>query len=536
MAKHGHKHFRHIASSSVAPHSPNVIPGLGVDVPELQQARGLWQSNRFDEALALFEKAVRKYPQNLVALVDASRALGARFEITKAEAMLDRLAKLGTHNPQLLHLAGQSFRMIFRPEKAMECFERVLRRTKGIPDAQLELAVLYERRHRLAEAHALIEDCLRAEPEYLEAELFKGRLLRRLGDTDGAEGTFRKLARNDQAHPLVRAQAWTEIGQKLDREGDYGGAMAAMLQAKQLLLTEEGPLRKESEALLAQFASLAESLTPGHWQRWAEAGKAFTPRKMAVLASFPRSGTTLLEQVLDSHPSLVSSDEREAFGRDIFPALWRSAQTPRPTAEALDSIPLERLAAQRERYFTYMAAALNEPIGDRVHLDKSPTMTLLFPGVLRLFPEAKLLIALRDPRDVVLSCFMQYLPLNTHSVCFLSLERAARRYAHDMGIWRRFREAICSPWLEIRYEDCVLHLEREARRALEFLELPWDPQVLNYRDRLKTKAVASPTYEAVSQPLYTSAIGRWKNYREHLEPCREILQPILDAFGYEPTW
>ena len=255
---------------------------------------------------------------------------------------------------------------------------------------------------------------------------------------------------------------------------------------------------------------------------------------MAVLASFPRSGTTLLEQVLDSHPGLVSSDEREAFGRDIFPALWRTGKTPAPTAEALDSIPLERLAAQRDRYFAYMAAALNEPIGDRVHLDKNPTMTLLLPGMLRLFPETKLLIALRDPRDVILSCFMQYLPLNSNSVCYLTLERAARRYAHDMGIWRKFRETICTPWLEVRYEDCVLHLEREARRALQFLELPWDPQVLGYRDRLKTKAVSSPTYEAVSQPLYTSAIGRWKNYRKHLEPCQEILQPCLDAFGYEP--
>jgi hypothetical protein len=103
-----------------------------------------------------------------------------------------------------------------------------------------------------------------------------------------------------------------------------------------------------------------------------------------------------------------------------------------------------------------------------------------------------------------------------------------------MGIWRKFRESICTPWLEVRYEDCVLHLEREARRALQFLELPWDPQVLGYRDRLKTKAVSSPTYEAVSQPLYTTAIGRWKNYRKHLEPCQEILQPCLDAFGYEP--
>jgi tetratricopeptide (TPR) repeat protein len=423
--------------------------------------------------------------------------------------------------------------MIFRPEKAIQCFERVLAMTKGIPDAQLELAVLYERRHRVTEAYALIEDCLRGEPEYLEAELFKARLLRRLKENAAAEAIFRKLAVCNEALPAVRTQAWTEIAQKLDREGDYDGAMAAMLQAKQLMLAAEGPFRKESEALVAHLGTLAQSLTAGHWQRWAEAAKAFPPHKLAVLASFPRSGTTLLEQVLDSHPSLISSDEREAFGRDIFPALWRGEKTPAPTAEALDNIPLDRLAAQRERYFAYMAAALNEPIGERVHLDKNPTMTLLLPGMLRLFPETKLLIALRDPRDVVLSCFMQYLPLNVNSVCFLTLERAARRYAHDMGIWRKFRETICSPWLEVRYEDCVLHLEREARRALEFLQLPWDPQVLGYRDRLKTKAVNSPTYEAVSQPLYTSAIGRWKHYYKYLEPCLEILQPSIEAFGYE---
>jgi hypothetical protein len=77
-----------------------------------------------------------------------------------------------------------------------------------------------------------------------------------------------------------------------------------------------------------------------------------------------------------------------------------------------------------------------------------------------------------------------------------------------------------------------MNLEREARRALEFLQLPWDPQVLRYRERMQSKAVNSPTYEAVSKPLYTSAIGRWKHYQKYLEPCLEILQPCVEAFGY----
>jgi len=509
-----------------------VIPGLGSDVPELRQARALWQANRFEEALRLFEDAVRKYPQNLVALIDGSRALGARFEIQRAEAMIDRLMKLGAQRPDVLHLAGQSYRMIFRPEKAMECFRRVVKMTREIPDAFLELALLLERRHRIEEAHSLIEDCLRADPDYLEAKFFKSRLLRRMKDAAGAESIIRGLTSNPEAHPALRAQAWAELAQMHDRQEEYGEAMQAMLQCKRLLLEREQGMREESDHILRQLCQLTDSLTPGHFLRWKDACRNLPARETAVLASFPRSGTTLLEQVLDSHSGLVSSDEREAFARDIFPAMWLTPATPQPTAEALDAVPIERVDLLRQRYFDYMSAALNEPIGDRIHLDKNPTLTLVLPGFLRLFPEARLLIALRDPRDVVVSCFMQYLPLNPNSVCFLTLERTARRYAADLGVWRKLREMVSSPWLEVRYEDTVMDLEKSARRAVDFLGLPWESNVLAYRDRLREKAVASPTYEAVGQPLYTRAIGRWKHYEKFLEPCLPILQPSIDAFGY----
>lgn len=509
-----------------------IIPGLGTDLPELRQARALWQLNRFDDALNLFEEAARKHPQNLVALIDGSRALGARFEIKRAEAMLARLLKLGGRRPDILHLAGQSYRMIFRPDEAMACFQKVVAATREIPDAYLELAVLYDRRHRLDEAFSLIEDCLRSDPGYLEAQLFKARLLRRLKNEEAAEQLFRQLSGDEQAHPLVRAQAWAEIAQMLDRHDQFKPAMAAMLKCKQILLDREGPVRKESDFVLTHLSRLAGSLTPAHFERWKYEAQALTPRKAAVLTSFPRSGTTLLEQVLDSHSGIISSDEREAFARDIFPAMWLGPGTPAPTAEALDAVPGEKLARLRDHYFEYMASALNEPIGERVHLDKNPPLTLVLPGFLRLLPEARILIALRDPRDVVISCFMQYLPLNPNSVCFLTLERTAQRYATDMGIWRKLRGMVASPWLEIRYEDAVANLEKEARRAIEFLGLPWEDRVLNYRERLKQKAVGSPTYEAVSQPLYTRAIGRWKHYQEFLEPCLSTLQLSVNAFGY----
>jgi tetratricopeptide (TPR) repeat protein len=512
--------------------APAVIPGLGVDVPELQRARALWSLNRLDEALHLFEEAVRKYPQNLVALVDASRALGARFEISRAEALLDRLMKVGGQNPEILHLAGQSYRMIFRPERAMECFERVLRLTRRIPDAFLELAILYERRHRLSEAFELVENCVRSAPDYLEAHLFKARLLRRLKDGAGAEELFRSLAANEQAAPELRSQAWAELAQMHDRREEYEAAMQAMLRSKEFLQAKEGAIFTHAGAVMGHLVSLVENLTPAHFARWRAQAAELPQKNVAVLTGFPRSGTTLLEQVLDSHSGLVSSDEREAFARDIFPALWQTPATPLPTPAALDAAPTERLQALRQRYLSYLEAAFNQPIGSRVHLDKNPTLTVVLAGFLRLFPETRCLIALRDPRDVIVSCFMQYLPLNANSVHFLTLERAARRYANDLNLWLTLREKITSSWLQVRYEDTVGSLERETRRVLEFLGLPWEGQVLTYRDRLKEKAVASPTYEAVSQPLYTRAIGRWRHYEKHLETSLPHLEPVMQKLGY----
>jgi tetratricopeptide (TPR) repeat protein len=422
--------------------------------------------------------------------------------------------------------------MIFRPDKAIECFQRVLSLTRKIPDAFLELAVLYERRHQLDQAYALIEDCLRAAPDYLEAELFKARLLRRRRAQTESETLLRKLSLHPRAHPLLRAQAWAELAQTHDRRGEFDDAMSAMLKCKELLLPREQPALREADVVLRQLTQLADSLTAADFARWKAEARDLAPQRNAVLAGFPRSGTTLLEQILDSHPALISSDEREAFARDIFPALWMTPAHRFPTVEALNAAPLEKRAALRQRYRDYISAALNTPIGSRIHLDKNPTLTLVLPGFLRLFPDTHVIIALRDPRDVVLSCFFQYLPLNPNSVCFLTLERAAQRYATDMAVWRKLRDIIASPWIEIRYEDTVRQLEQEARRILAFLDLPWDPQVLHYRERLAHKTLSSPTYEAVREPVHSRAVGRWKNYAPFLEPCLPILQPSIDAFGY----
>jgi hypothetical protein len=157
---------------------------------------------------------------------------------------------------------------------------------------------------------------------------------------------------------------------------------------------------------------------------------------------------------------------------------------------------------------------------------------MLLPLVARAFPEMKVLFVLRDPRDVVLSCFMQRLPLNAVSVHYLTLEGTIRKYATVMYAWLMIRDMLQNPWTEVRYEATVTDLEGQARRVLAFLGLPWDPAVLDFHRRAQRKHVHSPTYEAVTRPAYTSSVGRWRNYAAHFEPHLGMLQPLVQALGY----
>jgi hypothetical protein len=331
----------------------------------------------------------------------------------------------------------------------------------------------------------------------------------------------------------LACQAWAELALMKDSEGDYDGAIEAIEHCKRVQKVHEGPHWKASELAHELMNKLTADLTRDDVRRWRDDASQFSKQRMALLTGFPRSGTTLLEQVLDSHPELVSSEERDYIGRELY-LLTGRGRGQASMLDALNGLRLRQIEDERRRYVQVMEYLQGESIGERVHLDKNPAYNLTLPLVLRFIPEMRLIVALRDPRDVVLSCYLRYLPLNAVSVRFLTPERTAERYAMDMRAWLRLREIVEEPWIEVRYEDTVADVAGQARRALDTLDLPWSDDVLRYRERLAgSKQVTSPTYEAVAQPIYTKAIGRWQNYERVLAPTFEALAPFIREFGYE---
>jgi tetratricopeptide (TPR) repeat protein len=507
-----------------------------VDAPSqrVQAARRLWNQGRRSDALALFAEAIRQEPDNVRTYVMAARAHAEGYDFGRMDDVHARLVRRGTRHPGVHHYIGETYALLKLPARAMASFRKAANLPGGGAPTWMELASLCERAHQLDEAQELIERTVRSGFDLPLVALVRGRIQRRQGRLEEAEASFRGVIAKLPADSEWAAQAWSDLALMRDAAGDYAGAIEAIGRCKQVQRLREQPYMEASERVHVAMRAMIDAITRDDFRRWRDEAAELPPARTALLTGFPRSGTTLLEQVLDAHPDVISSEERDFLGSELFHVVVGQRRNA-PLLELLNDFPVAKIAHERMRYFQAMEYLLGERVGGRMHLDKNPAYNLTLPFMLRLFPETRLIVALRDPRDVVLSCYLRYLPLNAVSVRFLDVRRTAERYALDMGAWLRFRDIVEIPWRQVRYEDAVANLEQVARAALETLGLPWDERVLAYRERLsQDKRVTSPSYEAVARPIYTSAIGRWRHYAAALEPALATLAPFVREFGYDP--
>jgi tetratricopeptide (TPR) repeat protein len=486
----------------------------------------------FQQSIEILERASRLDPANVQILLNLGYAYGSHYDYAAAERCFERAIRLAPQKTEAL--AGAAFRARdFGNHKMAGHYYRLAMEQKDVlPEALVALAEICERERRLEDAAQLIERALRLKPDFFPALLVRARLERQTGQSGEAEKLLRSLLLS-KAEPAIHAQGWYELGGLLDRQKCYDEAMSAILEAKALLSPNAGPHVAELKIVRARVEKMKAGISTEMLQRWLDCAPALPPpRRLALLGGHPRSGTTLLEQVLDSHPDIISLEETTIFHDNAYLPLTRGLPEDTPMLSVLEAASTEALRQSRADYFRSAQMFLGHPIGHRLLIDKNPSLTFLIPLLVRVFPEIKLLVALRDPRDVVLSCFMQNLPLNQGSSPYLNLESTVEEYVTMMGLWQTLAPMLKGRYLEVRYEDMVTDLEAMARRALDFLGAPWDARVLGFDEHARQKMVRSPTYADVTQPVYKRAVGRWKNYQKYLDPHLPKLEPFIKAYGY----
>jgi Flp pilus assembly protein TadD len=462
-------------------------------------------------------------------------AAAGELEFAQAEGAFRRAWELAPRDSSLLVLLGQQYHKLRRLDLARACFEEAVAVDPGSAHARLSLAAWFERDRRLNDAWECAEAAVATHPNDAQAQTFRALLLHRLGRNEEAERELRKLIARNDLEAGVAASSRHQLGVVLDALGQYDEAMKWLAESKDPARQSANPqpLLQAYDRADRRRRELLAALTPATIRRWREEGPASPcPAQPALLGGHPRSGTTLLEQILGANSAIHAFDEPEAFVQEIWNQLAPMQAATGLTLSGLNVLNANRRAQLRERYVRSLLRESANEAGVRVWLDKNPSPTASLHLWLRIFPELKVVIALRDPRDVVLSCYFQNLMLTPTNANFLTLERTAKHYSDLMDVWLRMRELGGFDWIETRYEDVVQDVAAEGRRVTEFLGVPWEAGQAESHEAARKTFLFAPTYSDVTKPVHKKAVGRWEKYAAALRPVQEKLAKYCKAFGY----
>jgi len=493
-------------------------------------------------------------PNGLQVLAAARLHLGHAGE---AAELLSRADAVAPNQPAILNMLGQSLRRVHRHDEARAALVRAAE--LGLPEAWRRLGELeteigdfgaavaaFERgvaaAPNVAAAHAALAYALEQRRDTARAKEHAERALALDASSQAARLTLAQIAISERnfadVHALLapvrsspatsannRALALGLVGEAHDRQGESAPAFAAFAAANAILLQEYGHYRAAFTSpyhpeAIGRMTRYAQSADASGWVR-AEAARA-----PAFLVGFPRSGTTLLDQILASHSRVVSIEEKDIFSPTVLEFAQDGAKL-----DALNDLSEADIAARRARYWAAAEAEAGGPVGDRVLLDKLPLNIAFLPLLARVFPNAHVIVALRDPRDVVLSCFQQRFGMNTAMAQFLDLESGARYYDQIMNLYLASR-ALPLRFCEVKYEDVVADLEGSARRLASSLELAFEPAMLNFTATAKQRDINTPSARQVIQPLYARSVGRWRRYAAEMAPVLPVLERWAAKWGY----
>jgi tetratricopeptide (TPR) repeat protein len=328
-----------------------------------------------------------------------------------------------------------------------------------------------------------------------------GRMARYHGQQQQAlELVEKQLARSNHA-PQDRGRLCFTAAQLLDGLGRYDDAFAQARLGNQLLRPAYDPKAHERtfDLFIDYFTRERLSSLPRASDRC---------DKPVFIVGMPRSGTSLVEQILASHPAVHGAGELDFMSHVWAGTVQMLSARPEQYPACLDRLTVDQADGMAQIYLQPLIAF--NPLAARI-TDKLPLNFLHMGLIALLLPGARIIDCRRDPRDTCLSCFMTMLEGNDFK---FDLNNTAHFFTQYRRLMRHWKEALDLPLLEVSYEGLVTDPENQTRRMLEFLGLPWDERCLRFHE--SKRSVTSSSIQQVRRPLYQSSIGRWRHYERHL--------------------
>ena len=465
---------------------------------------------RHEEALAQFQRALSVQPDHASAHYNLGAALGALNRHEEAVAHYRKALAERPDYPAALNNLGNSLHALLRPAESLEAFERLLLLDPGHAPAHFGAGNALQVLGRVAEARRAFERATALAPG---VPLFHRALVetKRLREDDPQLAMMENLARRIASLPqneqielhFALAKAYDDIGRT---ERAFKHLQNGNILKRRSIIYDESAVLDAMRAIERVFTS--ETMA-------ARRGLGDPSEVPVFIVGMPRSGTTLVEQILASHPRLFGAGELFHLP-DLVSAGHAGARFPFDFSSLSD----EQLRQFAGRYVERLQS--HAPEANRI-ADKLPANFRLI-GLIRLaLPNARIIHVRRDPVDTCFSCYTKLFPSGQDYTFDLGeLGRFYRAYESLMEHWRSVLPA--GAMLDVQYETLIADLEGQARRLIEYCRLEWDERCLRFHQT--ERSIRTASFAQVREPLYVHSIGRWRPYKAHL-------RPLLDALGVD---
>lgn len=485
----------------------------------LNLATTLLQAENWSEAETVLLACCADFPLDEKPRLELAALYKSQGRDADALVLLQAAAALAPNSADLQVKLAMEEQFAWNMVQAEAGFRKAILLEPSMGEAHLLLGLHLEHLNRPEEFGAVLDAAKAGCAEDGVIHFIQALAHRRDGKFD--EGLEELALVPPDLEPIRAAQL---RGQFLDRLGRTDEAFAAFSEMNRLQQddpTEPVRRAREYRDALSQDRAMVTTSWYKDWRNDAVADGRASP---TFLLGFPRSGTTLLDTMLMGHPAVRVLEERPPIAR-VEDALGGLDRLP-----GLSGVDIKDL---RAIYFEE-AARWTDVSNDLLLVDKFPLHLNKVPIIHRLFPDAKFILALRHPMDVLLSCFITNFRLNSAMANFLDLETAAKLYDESFGFWEQASSIFNVQHHTVRYEQMVEDGEKELKPLFGWLGLDWQDNVLDHQTTAsRRKIITTASYAQVTEPIYTRAKGRWENYRDMLAPIRPVITPWAEKFGYE---
>ena len=487
----------------------------------------LVQTQRFELAKSLLYKATQINPNYAAAHNNLGATLKELGEYQNAINCCQKAIKINPNYADAHYNLGLVFKELGEFKKAINCFKKAIQIRPSYIIAHQNLMEVFEKTNQERELKSAISNAQTVIKDNPIIKLYEGILLSRNEKFVEAKNCLKLISfETDETNKeILRVST---LAKCYDRIGNTDKAFNYFKKAN--LLSQKTKIKNfDKNKYLQEIKIRKEFFKKSNIKKWPVLKQPDNEPSPIFLIGFPRSGTTLLDTILRSHP-LIEVVEEKLMVEQLINSLNQSSDD---KLESIKEIKNEQLKKIRKIYFESIESQIQNKSSAKIYIDKLPLNIIHVGEIIRIFPNAKFIVSLRHPCDCVLSCFMQDFELNDAMANFLNLDDAAHLYDAVMNLWTQYTSIFSINYHEVKYENLIENFEPTVRSILNFLELSWDDSVLNYLITAKKRdRIATPSYVQVTKPIYSYAIGRWKRYKKQTSNIYPILEGWIKKFNY----